>query len=78
MLSDNFKRRNYPKVYPGTSIRISSPFFSVKCRDCGAQYWSTRPVERCHRCKGDNVLCEQGPLKKDKASKDKASPEKNA
>lgn len=63
MLSDKLKKEKYPKVYPGTSIKISSPFFSVKCRDCGAQYWSTRPVEQCRKCKGHNVLSEQEPLK---------------
>ncbi len=43
--------------YPNSDIKIASPFFSVRCGDCAAQYWSTRPVQRCRQCNGANINC---------------------
>lgn len=37
---------------------IDSPFFSVDCKTCKKQYWSTSPIKKCSFCDSEDINCE--------------------
>lgn len=47
-------RRDLPQYYPNSDVKITDPFFVVKCPECGKSYWSVTPIKKCSGCGSEN------------------------
>lgn len=59
--------KNEFEFYPGEKLKITAPFFCVRCSNCKSHYWSLFDLKECAKCGSDNILCRPAP-------EDKASP----
>ena len=59
-------KSDLPQYYVNSNIKITNPFYVVKCLNCGKEYWVVVPIRKCEFCHSDNI--QQQPANKDKAS----------
>lgn len=62
-------KRDLPKYYPNSDIKIADPFFVAKCPDCGKICWTVTPITKCSGCYSERIRITPA---NDKASQENA------